>query len=150
MLSKFAARRRGFTLIELLIVIVVIAILALIVIPRVMNASGRARDAARDANMQQIRNAIEIFRTDLGVYPEVLTDLTVPKDNFTGLHATTRSNGAIEAGFNGPYLTINEGGIENLPPNPYMPASVTTIAGHWDYSTSDNGANYSLDPAAIP
>jgi len=36
--SKNTTRRRGFTLLELLIVIMVIAILTLIIIPRVMGA----------------------------------------------------------------------------------------------------------------
>jgi len=49
--------RKGFTLIDMLIVIVVIAILALIVIPRLLEAGRRAKAAA---NAEQPRPVIEL------------------------------------------------------------------------------------------
>ena len=74
-LSKFAARRRGFTLIELLIVIVVIAILALIVIPRLLSAGRKARESTLRANVRILRTAVEQFNSDCGVFPTNLTDI---------------------------------------------------------------------------
>ncbi len=65
-----AARRRGFTLIELLIVIVVIAILALIVIPRVMGASRKAKESSLRGNLQELRNGLEQFQADCWLLSE--------------------------------------------------------------------------------
>ncbi len=81
-ISAFAARRRGFTLIELLIVIVVIAILALIVIPRVMGASRKAKEATLKGNLHEIRNALEQFQADTGGYPTTanLIDIVAPSE----------------------------------------------------------------------
>ena len=54
-------RRSGFTLIEVLIVIVVIAILAAIVVPRLLGAGREAREASLRAHLQEIRNALGLF-----------------------------------------------------------------------------------------
>lgn len=54
----------GFTLIELLIVITIIGILAVVFIPTVMNAPAKARDASRQAAVNNILKGIEAGRLD--------------------------------------------------------------------------------------
>ncbi|MBA7605889.1 hypothetical protein ES703_13024 [subsurface metagenome] len=59
----------GFTLIELMIVIVILAILATIVVPKFM---GREEQAKRTATIIQIKNfegALKLFKLDNGFYP---------------------------------------------------------------------------------
>ena len=48
---------KGFTLIELLIVIVIIGVLALALLPTILERPAKARDAARLVNMDKIRTA---------------------------------------------------------------------------------------------
>jgi prepilin-type N-terminal cleavage/methylation domain-containing protein len=64
--------RKGFTLIELLTVIAIIAILAAIIFPvgaRVKAAGLRSSDMS---NLNDIRNAIQLYKTDQEVYPPQL------------------------------------------------------------------------------
>jgi general secretion pathway protein G len=135
-LSKFASRRRGFTLIELLIVIVVIAILALIVIPRLMGAGRKAKEASLKGNLQQLRNAISQFQADTGVYPSALTDLVAKADGSNlGITDTT-----AKASYKGPYLTPSGGvkitGYPGLPRNPFVDATETDVTKHWTYEST--------------
>ena len=133
-LAKIAARRRGFTLIELLIVIVVIAILALIVIPKLMGASRKAKDSTLKANLQIVRNAIATYQADLGTYPTGTT--------LVGLYDGTGSTPA--GSWKGPYLK-QEGAVITgtaIPVNPYVTSS--TVTAHWTYTA----ASGSIEPAA--
>jgi type II secretion system protein G len=152
MLTQHAAvRRRGFTLIELLIVIVVIAILALIVIPRLMSAGDRARSATYHDNLNQIIKGLEQFHADMGCYPASIDDLystTLPTD------ATTGYAGYTTAQFHGPYLTVPTGsGITTavlLPVNPYVTNTTSsTSATDWTY-TVNAGSDYTLVGAVLP
>ena len=61
---------KGFTLIELLIVITIIGILAAALLPSVLNAPARARDAARVADLSKISSALETYNADNGKYPD--------------------------------------------------------------------------------
>ncbi|MDH4179020.1 MAG: prepilin-type N-terminal cleavage/methylation domain-containing protein, partial [Armatimonadota bacterium] len=102
MMSRMVNRRRkGFTLIEMLIVIVVIAILALIVIPRLLGAGRKAKEATLRGDVHQLRNSIQQFEADCGDYPSALTQLmTTPAAGSTG-------GGGIALdvnGWQGPYL----------------------------------------------
>ena len=60
---------RAFTFIEIMVVVAILAILAALVVPRIM---GRTDDAKRTAAKVQIRNiegALQLYKLDNGVYP---------------------------------------------------------------------------------
>jgi len=64
--------KKGFTLIELLVVIAIISILAAIIFPvfsRVRDSAYRSSDMS---NMNAIRTALQLYRTDQGGYPPEL------------------------------------------------------------------------------
>lgn len=62
----------GFTLIELIIVITIIGILASILMANFMTVRGKTRDAVRKKDTEQIRLALEAYRSDAGTYPTSL------------------------------------------------------------------------------
>ncbi|MEK6586888.1 MAG: type II secretion system major pseudopilin GspG [Nitrospirota bacterium] len=60
---------QAFTFIEIMVVVAILAILAALVVPRIM---GRTDDAKRTAAKVQIRNiegALQLYKLDNGVYP---------------------------------------------------------------------------------
>lgn len=99
-----AGRKRGksgFTLVELLVVIVVLAVLAAIVLPKFMNSSTRSKESALKSDLKLARNAISMFQADTGKYPNSLADLAesdVTKVKVAGGAAVTASD------WHGPYL----------------------------------------------
>ena len=148
MFSKLAARRRGFTLIEMLIVIVVIAILALIVIPRIMGAARRAKESTLRGNLHQIRTAIGHFEADCGCFPASLDDLLVAAadEPATGVDAAGAEVDIPTGSYEGPYLTAAGGiGGTGMPINPFMtdPDKRDDVDEHWTYA---NG----IVTAAVP
>jgi len=77
---------RGFTLIELLVVIAIIGLLSSVVLASLNSARGKGRDARRKADLQQIRNALELYASDHnGQYPcEVASKCTGQSVNANG------------------------------------------------------------------
>lgn len=55
---KKIANQKGFTLVELLVVIVIIGILAVALLPNILGAPGKARDASVQAHVNSIITAI--------------------------------------------------------------------------------------------
>lgn len=66
-------RQRGFTLIELLVVISIIGFLSSIALASFDSARARARDAQRIQALNQLKTALEAYRSDFGDYPQILT-----------------------------------------------------------------------------
>ena len=67
--SRTLGGTAGFTFIEIMVVVAILAILAALVVPRIM---GRTDDAKRTAAKVQIRNiegALQLYKLDNGVYP---------------------------------------------------------------------------------
>lgn len=53
--------RKGFTLVELLLVVLIIAVLASIVVPRMSGAASEAKNSKCDANWANLVRAIELY-----------------------------------------------------------------------------------------
>ena len=98
--------RRGFTLVELLIVIIIIAVLAAVAIPKFASSSQRSKEGSLKSNLKIVRNAVEMFRADTGLTPATLADLkatTAPTQAYN--NATTPALVSIPSGsFRGPYI----------------------------------------------
>ena len=60
----------GFTLIELLVVISIIGVLSTIALTSLNGAKMKARDAKRLSDMNQIKNALNVYYYSHGTYPE--------------------------------------------------------------------------------
>ena len=87
------AAARGFTLIEMLVVIAILAMLAGLVGPAVMDRLGGAKSKTAAIQIADIEKALDIFKLDVGRYP----------NNNEGLKALVTNPGSV-AGWNGPYL----------------------------------------------
>lgn len=62
-------RRRAFTLVEMLLVLVILATLAAIVIPRFAGRSQQARVTAAQSQIGSFQLALDAFEVDNGFYP---------------------------------------------------------------------------------
>ena len=89
---RAASRRRGFTLIELLVVISIIAVLASLIMPAIMNARAAARRTQCSNNLKQLAAATMNF--------------------------TTGSNGRLPGAYDW-YPTLPAPATENIQPRPW-------------------------------
>ncbi len=96
--------RRGFTLVELLVVIVVLAVLAAIVLPKFMNSSQRSKESALRSDLKLLRNAVGLFQADTGTYPATLADLAATSAPAKGLDSTGAQVAITASDWHGPYL----------------------------------------------
>ncbi len=84
--------KKGFTLVELLVVIAIIGILSTLLIIQLNSARGKARDAKRISDVNQMRTAIEFYANDNGKFPttlgeaaKYLSNKKIPVDPTTSL-----------------------------------------------------------------
>ncbi len=101
----------GFTLMEMIIVIMIIATLAVIIIPNVMGRGQDAKDAAAKASIRTgLGTAIDIFYADTGQYPAQLEDLIVDPglNNWKGPYLKNQSTVPLDPWGN-PYFYVTPG-----------------------------------------
>ncbi len=117
-LIEKAGRRRGFTLVELLVVIVVLAVLAAIVLPKFMDSSTRSRESALKSDLRLLRNAVAIFHTDTGTYPSTLAGLAATSAVAQGLDKAGVAASIVATDWHGPY-------VQSVPNDPVSGSAFT-------------------------
>lgn len=115
--------RKGFTLVELLVVIVVLAVLAAIVLPKFVGAGTRSKESALRSDLKLARNAVTLFYNDTGAYPASLAALAATTAPASGLAPDGTAKSIIAGDWHGPYL-------ESIPNDPVSGSAFT-------YSTAD-------------
>ena len=127
--SSIKERRKGFTLVELLVVIVVLAVLAAIVLPKFMDSSARSKESSLRTDLKLIRNALSAFQADTGKYPLALADLAG-----TDKATVKVADGSVVAAsdWHGPYL-------EAIPTDPIGGAAFTYDKATGKVSSSASG-----------
>ena len=91
--TRSRTRRRGFTLIELMVVVLILAVLAALVVPRIVNSGETAKVGAAKSDLQTIKGLVDQFHLDNGRYPTseeglgILSARTAP----SGLESTFKT-----------------------------------------------------------
>lgn len=62
-------RQSGFTLIEVMVVVAILAILAAVIVPRVMDEPAKARTAKVKQDLRAIESALDLYKLDNYRYP---------------------------------------------------------------------------------
>ena len=128
----------GFTLIEILVVVIILGILAAIVIPQFANASSDARVSTLRTTLNNVRNQIEVFKSQ---HNESAPTLAGMWTLLTGQSDTTEANSIAPVGTHwGPYL-------QQPPINPYNNQTAVTSgavdpAAGWYYSPAGIGFTF--------
>jgi general secretion pathway protein G len=89
---------------ELLIVIIVIAVLAAIALPRFINSGLRSKEASLKSDLKIYRNGVQLFLNDTGAYPATLAALAATSAPATGLDSAGASKAIIATDWKGPYI----------------------------------------------
>lgn len=84
-------KSKAFTLVELMVVILIIAVLAAMIVPKLISRTEDAKDAKAVSDLRTLSKMLDTFRLDTGVYPT----------SEEGLEALRNSD--IQ-GWKGPYL----------------------------------------------
>jgi len=79
---KVLSRKSGFTLVELLIVVLILAALAAIAVPRIGASAANARIRACETNINIINGQIELYQANEGVAPGDIDDVVLNTDYF--------------------------------------------------------------------
>ncbi len=129
---------RGFTLVEILIVVVILGILAAIVVPQFSSASTDARTSNVRTTLNQVRNQIELFKSQHNDTPPQLTGMW---GLLTSTSDTTETSVAAPTGTRwGPYM-------QGVPVNPLnnqtgVSSAATDTSSGWYYAPSAIGFSF--------
>ena len=127
--AKRKTGQRGFTLIELMVVLVILAMLAGLVAPRIFDQLDVANADAARTQVRMLRSALESYRLEVGEFPSV-------SDGLTALIAPPERNSHR---WQGPYLA------DEIPMDPWGRPYVyggpaNTLQGFVLYSLGADGA----------
>lgn len=121
-------RRSGFTLIEILLVTAIISILASILLIGFGSIRQIGRDTRRIADLNQVRNGLELYFTKCGYYPGTAQAAAGTCSPFSPISTWADLQAAL----------IGSGiGVTAVPNDP-------TSGVNYFYGTSENGTSYVL------
>jgi general secretion pathway protein G len=108
------SRSRGFTLIEIMVVVVILAVLGALVVPKILENVDKARATRARSDIQAIETALDLYRLDNFKYPTTDQGLqalvTQPSDPSL---TNYRSGGYLKSipidPWNNPYLYASPG-----------------------------------------
>ena len=89
-ISTRAPRQGGFTILEIVIVFILLAGIMAFVGPKIFEQMGRAKSSEAKIRIQQLAGQIEMYKLEVGKYPE-------------NLQALAKQPGGTEGKWNGPY-----------------------------------------------
>ncbi len=95
---------RGFSMIELLVALAIMAVLASLVAPRLMNNVDRSKVQAAKAQARSLKTSLDALRLDMGRYPTAEEGLN--------LLVTPPQDAGLRANWFGPYM---DGDLPNDP-----------------------------------
>jgi general secretion pathway protein G len=125
--------RKGFTLIEIMLVVIILAALAAMVVPRLTGRSEKAKVAVAKADIEShIATALKLYELDNGNFPTTSQ----------GLEALTSqpSSSPIPDNWNGPY-------VDKAPIDPWGHPYIYVSPGdhNLDYDLSSKGKDEKKD-----
>lgn len=87
-------KKRGFTLLEILVVLAIVATLLSFMFISITGTREKSRDAKREQDIRQLKNALQLYITSVGIFP-----VCDPEEILNGttdcLSTTLIPNGAI-------------------------------------------------------
>ncbi len=125
--SQEARGDEGFSLLELMVVVVIMSILALVIVPRIIDRPDQARIARVQSDLATLSEAVELYRLDNLVYPSTEQ----------GLEALVNApvTDPLPKNWSGPY-------IDRAPKDPWDVAYQYLSPGvHGDYDIFTFGAD---------
>lgn len=120
--------QRGFTFVEIMVVVAILAILAAIVVPRIMGRTGEAKITAAKVQMRNIEGALKLYKLDTGKYP--------PTEHGLEALVTKPTSGKV------PRNWRKGGYLQTVPKDPWGTPFVYLSPGvHDDYDLVSNGSD---------
>jgi general secretion pathway protein G len=109
--------RRGFTLIEIMVVIVILALLAALVGPKIMGRTDDAKIQTTKTQIRSLESALKLYKLDNGVYPTTEQGLNslVTKPTVGVIPKNYKEGGYLESknvpkdGWGNDYLYVSPG-----------------------------------------
>ena len=105
--------KKGFSLIELLVVISIMAILVTVSVVAYNNVRRSSRDGRRLTDLENLRQALVMYRSDMGCYPPLIANL-VDEGYWTGaipVDPQTKTDYSYVAAGDAAYCAVENGKV---------------------------------------